>query len=85
MKNNNNIDKLNNFILSILLYVDDQVLISRSENLKEGMYKLGKIIKMYNLTISAKKTKLLISKGNIIRRKIIHNNNQFSKVMFFII
>ena len=53
--------KLNEFDLLTLLYADDQILLSGSENpLQKALYALDKIINGYSFSVPTEKTKVII-------------------------
>lgn len=71
--------------LNTLLYADDQVIISNSEdNLQRGLYTLNKILKDFGMEISAQKSKVMAFLGqDPVRSKIIHNNQCLEQVQNF--
>lgn len=77
--------RFKNAIINNLLYADDQVLISGSENiLQKAFYNLSIIMKQYNMTVSAEKTKVLAFCGkHAIRSKIIYENKSIEQVNVF--
>lgn len=77
--------KIQEQILDTLLFADDQVLISSSENdLQKATFQLSNILKNYNLNISTKKTKVLAFKGpDTLRAKIILDGKPIEQVNNF--
>ncbi|KAJ4434368.1 hypothetical protein ANN_22927 [Periplaneta americana] len=71
--------------LNTLLYADDQVIISNSEdNLQRGLYTLNEILKDFGMEISAQKSKVMAFLGqDPVRSKIIHNNQCLEQVQNF--
>ena len=71
--------------LSTLLFADDQVIITNTEdNLQKAAYKLNQIITEYSLTISVQKTKSMAFKGrDPVRNKIVIDNKIIEKVNSF--
>lgn len=82
LKSNFNINK---DYLNTLLFADDQVIFSNSEdNLQRALYNLNIIAKEFNLNISLKKTKVMGFKGKTpIRLKIILNDEPVEQVNHF--
>jgi Reverse transcriptase (RNA-dependent DNA polymerase). len=68
-----------------LLFADDQVIISNTEdNLQKAAYKLNKIITGHGLTTSVKKTKLKAFKGQApVRNKIAIDNKIIEQINSF--
>ena len=72
----------------MLLFADDQVIISDAEdNLQKAAHKLNQIITEYGLSISVQKTKSMAFKGrdpvqtkNVIDNKIIEQVNLFNSL-----
>jgi flagellin-specific chaperone FliS len=71
--------------ISTILFADDQVIMSDSEdNLQTAIYKLNKIITEYGLTISTDKSKVMSFKGkDPTRSKIVINNKIIEQVNIF--
>ena len=71
--------------LSTLLFSDDQVVISDTEdNLQKAVHKLNRIITEYGLTISVQKTKSKAFKGrDPVRTKIVIDNKIIEQVNMF--
>ena len=70
----------------MLLFADDQVIISNTEdNLQNAAYKLNQIITEHGLTISVQKIKLTAFKGREpVRSKTAIGNKIIEKVNSFI-
>jgi hypothetical protein len=59
----------NNKYINTILFADDQVLLAETEDhLQENVTKLNKILKLYNMRISANKTKAMTMEGKYMRR-----------------
>jgi hypothetical protein len=71
--------------LSSLLFADDQVTISDTEdNLQKAAHKLNQIITEYSLIVSVRKTKPMAFKGrDTVRTKIVIDNKIIEKVSSF--
>ena len=75
----------NNQQLLMLLFANNQVIISNTEdNLQKAAYKLNQIITEHDLTISVQKTKLMAFKGrDPVRSKIVIDNKITEQVNSF--
>lgn len=77
--------KINNKLLDTLLFADDQVLISSSENgAQRALFQLSNISKHFNLNISINKTKVLAFRGaDTIRAKIVLEGKPIEQIHCF--
>ena len=77
--------KIKNKFLDTILFADDQVLLTSSEDdLQNALFKLNNICKEYSLNISTNKTKVLAFKGTeTIRAKIILERKPIEQVNCF--
>lgn len=77
--------KIGNTSLDTLLFADDQVLISSSENdAQRALFNLSNISRNFNLNISTKKTKVLAFRGaETIRAKIVLEGKTIEQINSF--
>lgn len=83
--NNSGLQITRNKKISTILFADDQLIISDSEdNLQISCYKLNNILKDYGLTISTEKSKVMAFQGKHPKRsKIVINNKIIEQVNTF--
>jgi hypothetical protein len=84
-KYNEGIRIQNNTKLNILLYANNQIIISNSEdNLQRGVYMLNNILKYFKMKISCSKSKAIAFLGQQpVRSKIIIENKILEQVNTF--
>jgi hypothetical protein len=76
---------MKNLILNTILFVDDQVIVARTEDdMQRAVYALNNVAIKYNLKISVNKTKTMVLKGKVnVRPQIVLNNHIIEQVNSF--
>jgi hypothetical protein len=73
---------MKNLILNTILFVDDQVIVTSTEDdMQRAVNALKNVAIKYNLKISVNKTKTMALKGKVnVRLKVVLNNNVIEQV-----